>query len=209
MDHSAYDTGADGLNGHLSTENLGTSSSDNMEPTKYALITVQIRLVDMNKTIAIGGPPDQATAFSERLAELMHLPTPKEGGLLCLSLEKSDFTTCIMPLIDEEFRNLGWCAVDESDSQLWNKFPITFDPEITDITDELVDTIKVLVETLRAEADKWGLEGSIGAVVGNTEPKLRVAVVPDEKRVYVDQLPPGTEMPTKLSPSPYSEQTFN
>jgi hypothetical protein len=38
MDHSAYDTGADGLNGHLSTEGLDTFSSDrtgpNSEPTR-------------------------------------------------------------------------------------------------------------------------------------------------------------------------------
>jgi hypothetical protein len=208
MDHSADDTGADGLNGHLSSENLGTSSSDNIEPTKYALVTVQIRLVDMNKTIAIGGPPDQATAFSERLAGLMHLSTPKDGGLLCLSLEKSDLTTCIVPLINEEFPDLGCCAVDKLESQPSDKFTIIFHPEITDITDVLFDTIDVLIEMLRAEADKWGLEGSIGAILETTEPKLRMIMVPDEKRVYVDQLPPGTDMP-KLSPSPYADQNFN
>src|SRR5215469_13525242 len=48
MDHSVYDTGADGVNGHLSTENLGTSGSDNMEPLSESAIGEQ-RLTDLTK----------------------------------------------------------------------------------------------------------------------------------------------------------------
>jgi hypothetical protein len=79
---------------------------------ELALMTVEITLVDKNKTIAIGGPPDQAIAMQSKLAKEMDLPLPKEDALLLLTLETKDFLSLVAPTL-REFPDLGWCFIDE------------------------------------------------------------------------------------------------
>jgi hypothetical protein len=54
----------------------------------------------------------------------------------------------------------------------------------------------------------WGSE-TIGGLVESWEPILRVTVIPAEKRVYVDHLPPDTELPPELSDPPYGKRSHN
>jgi hypothetical protein len=78
----------------------------------FALMTVAITLVDKNRTIAIGGPPDQAIAMRSRLAKEMNLPLPGGDTLLLLTLETKYIRTLVIPIL-AEFSDLGWHFVDE------------------------------------------------------------------------------------------------
>jgi hypothetical protein len=80
---------------------------------KIALMTVEIRLVDKEKTIAIGGPPDQALAMCSRLATVMNVPHPESGVVLCLELELSQFEEFVGPLL-REFTGLGCSFIDDA-----------------------------------------------------------------------------------------------
>lgn len=64
---------------------------------ELALMTVEITLVDKNRTIAIGGPPDQAIAVQSRLAEEMNLPPTQGDILLKLMLSTRDIKTSVAP----------------------------------------------------------------------------------------------------------------
>ena len=78
---------------------------------QLALVTVEITLLDANKKIFIGGPPDQAIAMQSKLAVTMNASF-RQGMLLKLSLRLSDLLNIVIPILDE-FSNLCWNSADE------------------------------------------------------------------------------------------------
>lgn len=78
---------------------------------QLALVTVEITLLDANKKIVIGGPPNQAAAMQSKLAAAMNVPF-RQGMLLELSLRNSDMRDIVFP-IWAEFPNLSWNYADE------------------------------------------------------------------------------------------------
>jgi len=59
-----------------------------------------------------GGPPDQARAMRSLFATELNVPLPEGDWILRLELESEEVATLLSPMLDE-FRNLGWCFIDE------------------------------------------------------------------------------------------------
>jgi hypothetical protein len=72
-------------------------------------------------------------------------------------------------------------------------------------------TIALVVDGLHEQATAWHFEpdASIGCVVADSDPLLRVTVDLSERVVFVEHLPPDTKLPDKLSPSPYSAEAHH
>jgi hypothetical protein len=107
----------DDRKGHRATLNLWTmyhhhDPEEHVIMDDHALMTVEITVVGENKTIAIGGPMDQAIAMQSRLARQMNLPISQANTLLSLTLEAKDLETLVMPIL-AEFPDLGWSFTDE------------------------------------------------------------------------------------------------
>ena len=201
----------------------------------HALMTVEIRLIDANMTIEIGGAPDQAKALRSRLAALINRPV--EGNkLLRLAIETQDLLTRVMPILDE-FSDLGWCPIDDAGRPIGAR--LSAEPSVPDespatiittpqgervsvksspwrkfalvfpddvaVTDRLIEAIERLLDVLYQQAQAWDVP-RIGAILDNWQPALVVRVNATEQRVDIDHLPDDVELPTQLSSTPYGNQ---
>jgi hypothetical protein len=102
-----------------------------------ALMTVEITTTidGQKKTIAIGGPRDQANAVASRIAEKMNVPLP-DHKLLRLELEAKDFLV-LKPIIDG-CSDIGWCFVDRGKTP-YNDYTIVMTDTTLDVLNATSD----------------------------------------------------------------------
>jgi len=184
-----------------------------------ALITVEIIISDRDdEKFAIGGPREQASAMAKALAQRLGVTPALAGHVLKLRMSLAELQP-IMEWIEERFPSLGGVPLSNKSSPLaaapavggvavspWREFSLRVAHDVRG-DDDLVPTVAALVDILHRQVTDWALdpESPIGAVAESRRPILRVSVVPGERTVYVDRLPPDAEL-RKPRPSPYIDQ---
>jgi len=178
--------------------------------TELALMTVEITVTDRDSQgFDLGGPKEQARAMTTALAQRLNMAPPADRRLLNVSMTAAELRP-IVEWIKEEFPQLGFCSLNEKPLPLakakspWRFFDLGSAENVT-VDDDLTAAVAVVVDLLHEQVTAWDLdpEAPIGSVVHGYKPMLQIVVVPAERMVYVDRLPPDTKLP-EVAPSPYS-----
>ena len=183
--------------------------------TELALMTVEITVTDRDSQgFGLGGPKEQARAMATALAQRLNMTLPADGRLLNVSMTAAELRP-IVEWIKTQFPQLGFCQLTEKPLPLakakspWRFFDLGGAENVT-VDDDLTAAVAVVVDLLHEQVTAWDLdpEAPIGSVVHGYKPMLEIVVVPAERMVYVDQLPPDTKLP-EVAPSPYSTQPLH
>jgi hypothetical protein len=180
-----------------------------------ALMTVEVTVTDRDHQprFGLGGPPEQARAMASALAERLNLTPAPAGRLLEIAMPSTE----LRPILDwlrEYYPKIGCKSADHKPLPLaaaatpWRLFGLAVAEDVP--FDETVRSdVAAMVDILYSQSAQWFLpEQPIGAVLADRDPVLHVMVEPTESMVYVDLLPPDTELP-EPQPSPYAGHTHH
>jgi hypothetical protein len=190
---------------------MGIDYASNAMTKGQALMTAEIVLTDHDMVLVFGGPVDQAEAMASALADRLNLDEPA-GGRLRVAMSRAEMVP-ITEWIKETFPAIGFVTRPlplRAAKCPWRLFRLAADEDMRDALDDdtLIKTIAIVVDGMFEQHTKWGFESDavIGSVVGDRDPMLRIVVEPAAHTVFIEELPPGTELPEKLSPTPYGDQ---
>jgi hypothetical protein len=176
-----------------------------------SLIAAEITITDRDIVLAFGGPEEEAQAMSIALAERLGVEPPPPDTLLFAEMTAAEMAPIVAWMIDA-YPQIGSGVLPMPLAQAtceWRSFRLIADDEVE------VDpaAVAAMIDEMHEEATKWGIDPdkSIGCVLqprDPTQPILQVNVFPTMRAVYVEALPPDTELPA-TSPSPYSAKTHH
>jgi hypothetical protein len=188
--------------------------------TEHVLVTVEITISDLDRPgryLALGGPPEQADAMAAALAQHLNVTPAPDGALLEVELCAAELRPILL-WVQENYPQIGVAPLSEKPLPKkplggaispWRDFQLAVADDVP-FDEELRADVVAIVDILHERQHAWHLDPArpIGAVVRNHDPMLQVRVVPGEQMVYVDFLPPDTELP-EPSPSPYTGRTHH
>ena len=187
-----------------------TARSTATRPEGEALMTAEIVLTDHDAVFVFGGPVEQAEAMADALAQRLNLEPAGAGSRLRVAMPLAEMAPHAK-WMKATYPQLGFMKRPlplRAAKCPWRLFRLAAAEHVYDTLDDaLLDTIAMVVDGLYEQAAQWGFgDAVIGSIVADRDPLLRIVVDPAAQSVFVEELPPGTELPTKLSPTPYGDQ---